>query len=134
MIDYNVLLFTLGVLLAIVVLTTGAAIVNKILSLREADTRQTTMERLRQAFLLLPDPRERHLAYGVITDALQGRWSEMAAEEVAQLELTLRLDAVRALEEMGVVARYLRDKKTITPRKLNQPRLLGMKGNAGLAG
>jgi sulfur-oxidizing protein SoxB len=33
-----------------------------------------------------------------------------------------------------VVARYLRDKKTITPRKLNQPRLLGMKGNAGLAG
>ena len=33
-----------------------------------------------------------------------------------------------------VVARYLRDKKTITPRKLNQPKLLGMKGNAGLAG
>jgi sulfur-oxidizing protein SoxB len=33
-----------------------------------------------------------------------------------------------------VVARYLRDKKTITPRKLNQPRLVGMKGNAGLAG
>ncbi|MCM2308295.1 MAG: thiosulfohydrolase SoxB [Sulfuritalea sp.] len=33
-----------------------------------------------------------------------------------------------------VVARYLRDKKTITPRKLNQPRLLGMKGNAGFVG
>ena len=33
-----------------------------------------------------------------------------------------------------VVARYLRDKKTITPRKLNQPKLLGMKGNAGFAG
>ena len=33
-----------------------------------------------------------------------------------------------------VVARYLRDKKTVTPRKLNQPRLLGMKGNAGFAG
>ena len=32
-----------------------------------------------------------------------------------------------------VVARYLRDKKTITPRKLNQPKLLGMKGNTGLA-
>ena len=32
------------------------------------------------------------------------------------------------------VARYLRDKKTVTPRKLNQPRLLGMKGNAGFAG
>ena len=32
-----------------------------------------------------------------------------------------------------VVARYLRDKKTITPRKLNQPTLLGMKGNPGIA-
>ena len=32
-----------------------------------------------------------------------------------------------------VVARYLRDKKTITPRKLNQPKLVGMKGNTGLA-
>ncbi len=33
-----------------------------------------------------------------------------------------------------VVARYLRDKKTIAPRKLNQPKLMGMKGNAGIAG
>jgi sulfur-oxidizing protein SoxB len=32
-----------------------------------------------------------------------------------------------------VVARYLRDKKTITPRKLNQPKLLGMKDNPGIA-
>jgi len=32
-----------------------------------------------------------------------------------------------------VVARYLRDKKTIAPRKLNQPKLVGMKGNPGLA-
>jgi sulfur-oxidizing protein SoxB len=31
-----------------------------------------------------------------------------------------------------VVARYLRDRKTITPRKLNQPTLLGMKGNSGI--
>ena len=33
-----------------------------------------------------------------------------------------------------VVARYLRDKKTIAPRRLNQPRLVGMEGNAGFAG
>ncbi|MDK9704638.1 MAG: thiosulfohydrolase SoxB [Sulfuritalea sp.] len=32
-----------------------------------------------------------------------------------------------------IVARYLRDKKTITPRKLNQPKLIGMKGNPGIA-
>ena len=31
-----------------------------------------------------------------------------------------------------VVARWLRDKKTITPRKLNIPRLIGVKGNPGL--
>jgi sulfur-oxidizing protein SoxB len=32
-----------------------------------------------------------------------------------------------------VVARWLRDKKTVTPRKLNAPRLIGVGGNAGLA-
>ncbi len=32
-----------------------------------------------------------------------------------------------------VVARWLRDKKTITPRQLNTPRLIGVAGNPGLA-
>ncbi len=32
-----------------------------------------------------------------------------------------------------VIARYLRDKKTITPRSLNVPKLVGMQGNPGLA-
>jgi sulfur-oxidizing protein SoxB len=32
-----------------------------------------------------------------------------------------------------VVASYLRDKKVITPRKLNLPRLIGVEGNAGIA-
>jgi sulfur-oxidizing protein SoxB len=32
-----------------------------------------------------------------------------------------------------VVARWLRDKKTVTPRQLNAPRLIGVAGNAGLA-
>jgi len=32
-----------------------------------------------------------------------------------------------------VVARWLRDKKTVTPRRLNTPRLIGIAGNAGLA-
>jgi sulfur-oxidizing protein SoxB len=32
-----------------------------------------------------------------------------------------------------VVARWLRDQKTVTPRKLNAPKLLGMAGNPGLA-
>lgn len=32
-----------------------------------------------------------------------------------------------------VVARWLRDKKTVTPRRLNTPRLIGVAGNPGLA-
>jgi sulfur-oxidizing protein SoxB len=32
-----------------------------------------------------------------------------------------------------VVTSYLRDKKTITPRKLNMPKLIGAKGNEGIA-
>jgi sulfur-oxidizing protein SoxB len=32
-----------------------------------------------------------------------------------------------------VVARWLRDKKTVTPRQLNTPKLIGITGNAGLA-
>jgi HEAT repeat protein len=111
MIEYNVLLATLGVLLGVVMLTTCAAIVNKILTLREASTRQETMERIRQAFLLLSDPREAPYAYRVVGAGVSGPWGELASDEVAQLELTLRLDVVRALEEQGVVSRYLRDAK-----------------------
>ncbi len=32
-----------------------------------------------------------------------------------------------------LMATYLRDKKTIQPKKLNLPELIGMKGNAGIA-
>ena len=111
MIEYNALILTLGILLGILLLTTVAAIVNKILTLRESHTRQATMERLRQAFLLLTDPREARAAERIIAEGVSGPWGELAAEEVAQLELTLRLGVVRMLEEEGVVARYLRDAK-----------------------
>lgn len=32
-----------------------------------------------------------------------------------------------------VVSTYLRDKKTITPRNLNLPKLIGVEGNEGIA-
>ena len=32
-----------------------------------------------------------------------------------------------------VMAKYLRDKKTVKPKRLNLPTLVGMKGNAGIA-
>jgi len=111
MIEYNVLILTLGILLGVVILTTGAAIVNKVLSLREANTRQAAMERLREAFLFLTDPHEVGAAHRIIADGVSGPWGELASEEVAQLELALRLDVVRMLEAEGVVARYLRDSK-----------------------
>ena len=112
MIDFEVLLLTLGILLGIVILTTGAAIVNKILSLREAGTRQATLDRLHQAFIVLGEPVDKTESYRVIASAVAGPWGEIASEEVSQLELTTRLDVVRALEEHGVVARYLRDAKS----------------------
>ena len=112
MIEFNALLLALGILLGVVVVTTAAAIVNKILTLREAGTRQATMERLRQAFLLLDDPQGRPAAHGVIADAVSGKWGELAAEEVAELELVHRLDVVQALEGLGVASRYLRDTKS----------------------
>jgi sulfur-oxidizing protein SoxB len=32
-----------------------------------------------------------------------------------------------------VVSKWLRDKKVVTPRKLNEPKLIGMAGNPGIA-
>ncbi|MDH3199244.1 MAG: hypothetical protein OEO21_13500, partial [Candidatus Krumholzibacteria bacterium] len=70
MISYHVLLVTLGILLVIVIVTTFAAIINKLYAFREAGTRQATLERLRQAFLLLPEPTARPIAHREIADAL----------------------------------------------------------------
>ncbi len=126
MIQFDVLLLTLGVLLGIVIITTAAAIVNKILSMRETNTRQAAVERLQQAFLLLSDPREQGLAFRVIADTFSGPWSELAAEEVARLELTQRLEVVRSLEERGVVARFLREAKS--PMKWTRARAIRILG------
>ena len=112
MISYHALLVTLGILLGIVVLTTFAAIVNKIHAVREAGTRQATLERLRQAFLLLPEPTARPIAHREIANALGGRWGEIAAGEIAELELTLRLDVIQAMEGLGLVARFLREARS----------------------
>ncbi len=112
MIPYDVLLLTLGILLAIVVVTTFTAVVHKIVALRESGSRRETLERLREAFQLLADPSGRAIAYAEIAQALSGRWGELAAAEIADLDLAVRLDVVRAAEERGVVARYLRDTRS----------------------
>jgi HEAT repeat protein len=113
-IDYQALLVTLGLLLCIVALTTLAAIGNKVYSNREESSKRSFLDRLRKNFLLLKTgiPDDRAEGMRGIVHALSGRWSELAAVEVSQLELALRLDVIRALEEGGVVARYLRDARS----------------------
>ena len=127
MISYHALLVTLGVLLAIVAVTTFAAILNKLHALREAGTRQATSERLHQAFLLLPDPGSRLIAHGEIVNALGGRWGEIAAGEIAELELSLRLDVLQAMERAGLVARFLREARS--PMKWTRARSLRILGD-----
>ena len=114
MIDFQALLVTLTLLLSIVALTTIAAIANKIYSNREDASKHEFLDRLRRAFLLLgtgvPDDRSEGLRE--IERAMTDRWSEVAADEVCQLELTTRLDVIRHLEDRGVVARYLKDARS----------------------
>ena len=114
MIDFQALLITLGILLAIVALTTAAAILNKIHSSREDASRRRFLESLRQSILRLKagDPALEREGMDGIVRAARGRWCEAAAEEIAPLELGLRLDVVRELEERGVVARYVRDARS----------------------
>lgn len=126
MIDFQALVITLGLLLGIVALTTIAAVVNKIHSNREDDSRQRFLDRLRQQFLLLAGGHDRASAYREIAAGLTGRWSQLAAEEVSQLELTLRLDVLRSLEEQGVIAQYLRE--TRSPLKWSRAHALRILG------
>lgn len=132
MIDFRTLLITLGILLGIVVLTTIAAIANKIYSGREDVSRHVFLDRLHQQFLRLRsgDPGAAQDALRVIVGAMSGPWAELAAEEVAQLELGLRLDVLRAAEEAGVAARYLREAHS--PWKWNRARALRVLGDLKL--
>ena len=112
MIEYPTLIFTLCLLLAIVALTTIAAIANKIYSNREEDSKHRFLDNLRKQFLLLRDPARKGDALAAIAKSMTGRWSEIAAEEISQLEVSLRLDVLHKLEESGVVARLLKDAKS----------------------
>jgi HEAT repeat protein len=112
MIDYQSLIFTLLLLLGIVALTTIAAIINKIYSNREEDSKQRFLEALRKRFLLLRTPQGQQEALPGIVQSLSGSWSELAAEEISQLELSLRLDVLRALEESGAVDKHLKAAKS----------------------
>jgi len=127
-IDYQVLLITLGVLLCIVALTTVAAIGNKVITGRQESSKRAFLDRLRKSFLLLKTgvPEDREEGMHRIVQALSGKWSEMASQEVSQLELAVRLDVIHALEEEGVIQRCLRQAKS--PLKWNRARALRILG------
>jgi HEAT repeat protein len=112
MIEYQTLIFTLLLLLGIVALTTAAAIANKVYSNREEDSKKRHLDTLRKHFLLLRDPARKADALHAIAGAMSGKWSELAAEEISQLEVSVRLDVLHKLEQAGVVARLLRDAKS----------------------
>lgn len=112
MIEYQTLIFTLLLLLGIVALTTAAAIVNKVYSNREEDSKRRHLDTLRKHFLLLRDPARKDDALHAIAGAMSGKWSELAAEEISQLEVSVRLDVLHKLEQAGVVTRLLRDAKS----------------------
>ena len=112
MIEFQTLVITLGLLLGIVALTTVAAVANKIYSNREEDSKRAFLDHLRKQFLLLSIPEEKERALREIAAGISGRWSQLAAEEVRELELETRLDVIRSLEERGVVARFLRDSRS----------------------
>jgi len=112
MIHFETLIATLGLLLGIVALTTIAAIANKVYSGREADSKRRFLDQLRRNFLKLRSPEGQREAMPAIVRSMTGRWSELAAEEISQLELPLRLDVLRALEEAGIMDRLLRDAKS----------------------
>ncbi len=128
MIDFQVLLITLGVLLSIVALTTIAAIGNKVVSAREESSKRAFLDRLRKSFLLLKTgvPEDREEGMRRIVRSLSGKWSEPASQEVSQLELAVRLDVIHALEEGGVIARCLRGAKS--PFKWTRARSLRILG------
>ncbi len=112
MINFMTLMITLGLLLGIVALTTIAAVGNKIYTNREADSKKRFLDELRKSFLKLRTPEGQREAMPVIVASMSGRWSELAAEEISQLELPLRLDVLRALEESGAVTRVTRQSKS----------------------
>ena len=112
MTSFTALVVTLGVLLGIVALTTIAAVGNKIYTNKEADSKKRFLDQLRKSFLKLRTPEGQREVMPDIVASMSGRWSELAAEEIAQLELPLRLDVLRALEEGGVVERVVRQAKS----------------------
>lgn len=108
MIDFQMLIITLRLVLFIVALTTIAAIAHKFHAKRMAAQRREFVAALHEQVgrLAVPDTREAALDW--IATAFAGRWTLVAAEEISELELTIRLQVLQILETRGLIAKTLR--------------------------
>jgi len=109
MIDFQILIITLRLILLIVGLTTLAAILYKAHARRSAALQKRFLTGLQEHFARLANPDMRAAALEWIAGGFAGRWALLAAEEIAELELSSRLDVIRILEERGVIAKALRE-------------------------
>jgi HEAT repeat protein len=112
MIDFEILVVTLRLILLVVGLTTVAAVIHKLHARRAAAARKRFLADLKAQFERLAKPETRDAALDWIAAGFAGPWSLVAAEEIAELELTSRLDVIRILEERGLIAKALRRSKS----------------------
>lgn len=108
MIDFAILIITLRLILLVVGLTTIAAILHKVHARQSAASQKRFLVELQEQFERLASTDTRAAALEWIATGFAGRWALSAAEEIAELELTARLDVIRVLEERGLIAHTLR--------------------------
>ena len=109
MIDFQILIITLRLILLIVGLTTLAAIANKAHARQSAASQKRFLAALAEQFARLAGEDTQAAALEAIAAGFAGRWALQAAEQIAELELTSRLNVIRILEERGLIAKALGD-------------------------
>jgi len=126
MIDLELLIITLRLVLLVVVLTTGLAMVHKLLAQRRERSRSRFLDFLRAQFARLGDPSGQDAALEAIANGFAGPWALDAAEQLESLDLTPRLRVIQTLEISGYVAQVLRETRHHSKwRRAHALRVLG---------
>jgi HEAT repeat protein len=112
MIDFQMLIITLRLVLFIVALTTIAAIAHKFHAKRMAASRRRFVATLHEQVAALGSADTQAAALDWIATGFAGRWTLVAAEEISELELTIRLQVLQLLEARGLVAKTLRNARS----------------------
>lgn len=112
MIDFPMLIITLRLVLLIVALTTIAAVAHKFHAKRLAALRRQFVAALHEQAARLAVPDTHDAALDWIATAFAGRWTLIAAEEISELELAIRLQVIQTLEARGLIEKTLRNAKS----------------------